>query len=125
MTKAPKLTTTAVAISGGISFVIGVLLFFWGNSMDLEADALEPDFAHDYAIYRSLELVSTQTLLFSSSGARPSMTVIRFESEVEDLRNGGGLLMELGGVAVLFACFCIFLGFVVHRENKKSASQHV
>lgn len=125
MTKAPKLTTTAVAISGGISFVIGVLLFLWGNSMDLEADAMEADFARDYAIYRSLELVSTQTLLFSSSGARPSMTVIRFESEVEDLRIGGELLMQLGGVAVLFACFCIFLGFVVHRENKKSASQHV
>lgn len=124
MKKAPRLTTRAVVVLGSASFVLGVLLFAWGNSMDNQASAMEADFSTDYAIYRSLGMVSTQTLLFSSSRARPSMTVIRFESEVEDLRNGGGLLMELGGVATLFAFFCIPLGFVVHREQKNWASQH-
>ncbi len=121
MKRVPKLTTTTAAILSACSLVLGVVLFLWGNSMNLAADDMETDFSRSYTFHRSVGGDGYGLHLYSDSGTRPSMTVIRYESELADARIGAELLMQLGGVAILFALFLIPVAFVVHREKKKQS----
>lgn len=112
------MTITTVVILSACSLVLGVVLFLWGNSMDLAADDMEADYSRSYTIHLSVGGDGYGSLLFSDSGTRPSMTVIRYESELEDARIAAELLKQLGAIAVLLALFFIPVAFVVHREQK-------
>jgi len=117
----PKLRPIYAILIAGSSFAVAIVFFLWGVSKSNAADELEAEYATSYRYHRVSGSNDNFALLLSESGNRPTMTVIRYESELDDLRIGANLLKELSGAGLFLAFTFVGVTFLARWEQKQSS----